>query len=323
MYISLFPQLIAGPIVRYKTVAEQIDCRSTTAEKFAQGVRRFIGGFCKKVLLANNLAVVSDKIISCQSYEGLPVGYAWIGAICFSLQIFYDFSGYSDMAIGLGKMFGFTFEENFNYPYISKSMTEFWRRWHMSLGQWFRDYVYIPLGGSRVGVIRHILNLFVVWTLTGLWHGANFTFIVWGLIYFVGLVIEKYIVKPEKRKHFVGKAIWQIVTLGVVIFAWVIFNSSGLKEGVQYWLAMIGIYYHNPIWGEQYYFIVKENLVFIAAGLLFIFPIVPKISAKIKTSGRNDNIIILSTFLIYMLGFLWAVSFLILGSHNPFIYFNF
>lgn len=323
LYISLFPQLIAGPIVRYKTVAEQIDHRNTTTEKFAQGIRRFICGFCKKVILANNLAVVSEKIFSCQSYDSLPVGYAWIGAICFSLQIFYDFSGYSDMAIGLGKMFGFEFQENFNYPYISKSMTEFWRRWHMSLGQWFRDYVYIPLGGSRVGIIRHVFNLFVVWALTGLWHGANFTFIAWGLIYFAGLVIEKFIVKPEKRRYMLGKILWQIVTLLIVIFAWVLFNSSGLKEGVQYWLAMIGVYYHNSIWGEQYYFTVKENLVYIVAGLLFTMPIVPQISKKLKSIGKNENIIELGIFLIYMVGFLWAVSFLILGSHNPFIYFNF
>lgn len=323
LYISLFPQLIAGPIVRYKTVAQQIDFRNVTIEKFAQGIKRFICGFCKKILLANNLAIVSEKIFSCQSYDSLTVGYAWIGAICFSLQIFYDFAGYSDMAIGLGKMFGFEFQENFNYPYISKSLTEFWRRWHMSLGQWFRDYVYIPLGGSRVGIIRHIFNLFTVWTLTGLWHGANFTFIAWGLIYFVGLVSEKYIVKPEKRKHIIGKVVWQIVTILVVVFAWVLFNSSGLKEGVQYWLAMIGVYYHNPMWGEQYYFTVKENLIYIVAGLMFTIPIVPKISQKLKNIGRNENIIELSTFFIYMFGFLWAASFLILGSHNPFIYFNF
>ena len=323
LYISLFPQLIAGPIVRYKTVAEQIEYRKTTAEMFADGIRRFLCGFCKKVLLANNLAVVSEEIFSVQSFAELPIGYAWIGAISFSLQIFYDFSGYSDMAIGLGKMFGFEFQENFNYPYISKSISEFWRRWHMSLGQWFRDYVYIPLGGSRVGVIRHIMNMFVVWAFTGLWHGANFTFIAWGILYFIGLVIEKYIVKPEKRKNIIGKVLWQIVTLLVVIFAWVLFNSSGLKEGVQYWLAMIGVYYHNPIWGEQYYFIVKENLIYLIIGLFFAMPIVPYIRKTVCKIGKSQKIIDIGAVLIYMIGFLWAVSFLILGSHNPFIYFNF
>ena len=323
LYISLFPQLIAGPIVRYKTVAEQIDCRKTTIEMFSEGINRFLCGFCKKVILANNLAVVSEEIFSSQSYESLPVGYAWIGAICFSLQIFYDFSGYSDMAIGLGKMFGFQFQENFNYPYISKSITEFWRRWHMSLGQWFRDYLYIPLGGSRVGVLRHIFNMFVVWSFTGLWHGANFTFIAWGLIYFVGLVFEKYVIKPEKRKNIVGKTLWQIITLVVVIFAWVLFNSSGLKEGIQYWLAMVGVYYKNPVWGNQHYFIVKEKLIYILAGLLFTMPIVPNVYQKMEKNVGTKKVLEIGAFLIYMIGFLWAVSFLILGSHNPFIYFNF
>ena len=323
LYISLFPQLIAGPIVRYKTVAEQIEDRKTTADMFAQGIKRFLCGFCKKIILANNLAVVAEEIFSCQSYDSLPMGYAWIGAICFSLQIFYDFSGYSDMAIGLGKMFGFEFQENFNYPYISKSITEFWRRWHMSLGQWFRDYVYIPLGGSRSGVIRHILNMFVVWVLTGLWHGANFTFIAWGLIYFVGLVIEKYIIKPEKRKNVIGKVLWQIITLIIIIFAWVLFNSEGLKEGVQYWLAMVGVYYHNPMWGDQYYFIVKENLVYIIVSLIFTVPIAPYMQKRIGKTTGGKTIMELMHIFVYMIGFIWAISFLILGSHNPFIYFNF
>ena len=323
IYISLFPQLIAGPIVRYKTVAEQIECRKTTIEMFADGVRRFLCGFCKKVLLSNNLAVVSEAIFACESYETMPVVYAWIGAVSFSLQIFYDFSGYSDMAIGLGKMFGFEFEENFNYPYISKSISEFWRRWHMSLGQWFRDYLYIPLGGSRVGVLRHVFNMFVVWAFTGLWHGANFTFIAWGLIYFGCLVLEKYLIKPEKRKNVVVKVMWRIITLLVVIFAWVLFNSSGLKEGIQYWLAMLGVYYSSSIGGEQYYFIVKENLIFIMIGIVFTVPIAPYLRQRLNKTIRNQQILEIGTFVIYMIGFLWAVSFLILGAHNPFIYFNF
>lgn len=172
LYISFFPQLIAGPIVRYATIAEQIEKRTTSLEKFGEGARRFMLGFCKKVILANNLALVAEIPFSSASEEIVTYSAAmlWLGSISYTLQIFYDFSGYSDMAIGLGKMFGFTFEENFNYPYISKSVTEFWRRWHISLGQWFRDYVYIPLGGSRVGTCRHIFNLLVVWLLTGLWH---------------------------------------------------------------------------------------------------------------------------------------------------------
>lgn len=180
LYISFFPQLVAGPIVRYITIAEQIEHRKTTFYDFGEGARRFMLGFCKKILLANNLAAAAARTFSITDLAASNPGYLWLGSICYSLQIYYDFSGYSDMAIGIGKMFGFHFEENFNYPYISKSVTEFWRRWHISLGQWFRDYIYFPLGGSRVNPGRHIFNLFVVWMLTGLWHGANYTFVAWG-----------------------------------------------------------------------------------------------------------------------------------------------
>ena len=192
LYISFFPQLIAGPIVKYETVADQIDNRQESWADFSAGCARFIAGLGKKVLIANQVAVVADRAFNLGNGE-LSASFAWLGAICYTLQIYYDFSGYSDMAIGLGKMFGFHFLENFNYPYISKSITEFWRRWHISLSACFRDYVYFPLGGSRVSSKwKHIRNLFVVWLLTGVWHGANWTFIVWGLLYFVLLVLEKY-----------------------------------------------------------------------------------------------------------------------------------
>lgn len=174
----------------------------------------------KKILLANNIALVAEEVFGVADISKLSVGVTWIGAIAYTLQIYYDFSGYSDMAIGLGKIFGFRFQENFNYPYMASSITDFWKRWHISLSQWFRDYVYIPLGGSRVTVGRHIVNMFIVWTLTGLWHGANYTFILWGMIYFVFLTIEKYIIKPEKRRKVV-KCMWRVVTLCIVIIAWV------------------------------------------------------------------------------------------------------
>lgn len=191
LYISFFPQLIAGPIVKYETVAQQIDHRKEIWADFSAGCSRFIVGLGKKVLLSNQLAVVADRAFG--QGDGLSASFAWLGALCYTLQIYYDFSGYSDMAIGLGKMFGFHFLENFNYPYISRSITEFWRRWHISLSTWFRDYVYFPLGGSRVNSkAKHIRNLFVVWLLTGVWHGANWTFLAWGLFYFVLLVLEKY-----------------------------------------------------------------------------------------------------------------------------------
>ena len=241
LYISFFPQLIAGPIVRYSCIERQIVDRCCTLEGFAVGVKRFLVGFSKKVILSNNLSVVVMEIFNMDVSTTNPL-VLWIGSVCYSLQIFYDFSGYSDMAIGLGKIFGFNFEENFNYPYISKSVTEFWRRWHISLGQWFRDYVYIPLGGSKVSILRHLLNMFIVWLLTGIWHGANYTFIVWGLGWFILLVIEKYIVKPDKRKNLLTRIIWQIFTLLSVNFGWVIFNSNSIRQGIHYCQAMMGRY---------------------------------------------------------------------------------
>ena len=233
LYISFFPQLIAGPIVRYHDIEEQISNRRTDVVIFGEGVKRFLLGFCKKVILANNLAVVAEEVFAMPFTTVNPL-LLWLGSICYSLQIFYDFSGYSDMAIGLGKMFGFTFAENFNYPYISRTVTEFWRRWHISLSQWFRDYVYIPLGGSRVSVIKNIRNMLVVWLLTGIWHGANFTFIFWGLGYFVLLVMEKYLLKPSERKSRILKIFWQIVTLLCVNWGWVMFNSPSLKSGLRF-----------------------------------------------------------------------------------------
>ena len=241
LYISFFPQLVAGPIVRYSTIEEQIHDRKCTLESFSEGAKRFLIGFSKKIILANNLSLFASEIFSLDVTVTNPL-LLWLGSICFSLQIFYDFSGYSDMAIGLGRIFGFVFLENFDYPYVSRSVTEFWRRWHMSLGQWFRDYVYIPLGGSRVSTPRHILNMLIVWLLTGIWHGANFTFIAWGLGYFVLLVIEKYIIKPEKRNSSIPSVVWRIVTLAAINFGWVMFNSAGCRDGIRYCLAMLGAY---------------------------------------------------------------------------------
>lgn len=320
LYISFFPQLIAGPIVRYQTFVSQLDNRSSRWELFDSGVKRFICGFCKKVILANNLSLVAEKMFGVSDYSVLPVGYAWIGAIAYSLQIFYDFSGYSDMAIGLAKMFGFVFPENFNYPYMAKSVTDFWKRWHISLSQWFRDYIYIPLGGSRVSAGRHIFNMFVVWILTGLWHGANYTFILWGMIYFVFLVIEKYIVKPDKRKNIFVRFIWRLITINVIIFAWVFFNSQTLHGGVAFCKAMLGLS-GNILWNNEYIFTVRQNAVYLLMGVLFSTPIVPFLSAKVLNT--NENIQSIWNTVIYLGGFVWAVSFLVLGAHNPFIYFNF
>ena len=323
LYISFFPQLIAGPIVRYSTIEEQITNRKCTLTDFSEGIRRFFLGFCKKVILANNLSVISLEIFEIDQISAVNPLVLWLGAISYSLQIFYDFSGYSDMAIGLGRMFGFKFEENFDHPYISKSITEFWRRWHISLGRWFRDYVYIPLGGSKVSVPRHLLNMFIVWTLTGIWHGADYTFIVWGLWYFLLLVIEKYIVKPEKRKNFIIRLIWQVITLICVNFGWVIFNSANLSSGIQYCMAMAG-YFKVPITADPYFIsCMREYGIFIISGIIFSTPIanvVSNVFAKHKALCTAQSVV---TPVCYGILFLWSVSFLILGVHNPFIYFNF
>lgn len=320
LYIALFPQLIAGPIVRYNSVAEQIRYRVLSLELFGSGSKRFMLGFCKKVLLANNLAIVAQHYFESSGGENSIAG-VWVGAICFSLQIFYDFSGYSDMAIGLGKMFGFIFEENFNYPYISKSVTEFWRRWHISLGRWFRDYVYIPLGGSRVSVPRHIFNMAIVWILTGIWHGADYSFLVWGFWYFAALVVEKYIIRPERRKSRLFLFLYRVLVLVYINFGWVIFNAGSLRKGIIYCLAMVGVGHETVVCDAQVIAMFREYGIFILAALLFSTPVASFISKKINVNFKFVDKTVLP--FIYVAGFLWAVSFLILGAHNPFIYFNF
>lgn len=321
LYISFFPQLIAGPIVRYHDIEGQIANRRTDVILFGEGVKRFMLGFCKKVILANNLAVVAEEVFAMPFTTVNPL-VLWLGSICYSLQIFYDFSGYSDMAIGLGKMFGFTFAENFNYPYISETVTEFWRRWHISLSQWFRDYVYIPLGGSRVSAILNIRNMLVVWLLTGIWHGANFTFIFWGLGYFVLLVVEKFLLKPLEWKSKVLRTFWQAFTLLCVNWGWVIFNSPSLKSGLRYCLSMLGVYVHSFAWDGMMQAYLREYGLYLILGILFSMPVMRILEKKISSTKAA---VVQNTAepIIYGLVFLWAVSFLILGAHNPFIYFNF
>jgi D-alanyl-lipoteichoic acid acyltransferase DltB (MBOAT superfamily) len=321
LYISFFPQLIAGPIVRYNTIAEQIQNRTSSLEQFGSGAKRFVCGFCKKIILANNLASVAESALINTDFVNQPALTSWLGAICFTLQIFYDFSGYSDMAIGLGRMFGFQFEENFNYPYMSGSVTEFWRRWHISLGRWFRDYVYIPLGGAKVPVWKHIRNLLIVWCLTGLWHGASWSFVLWGLMYFVCLVLEKYLIKPKERNP-VFKFVWHIVTLLIVIYGWILFDTESVGASLQCVRSMLGQY--GNVWiGESTYAILRENLAYIVLAVVFSFPVAPAMG---RVLYRRNVLAKCSDVLIpvgYMTVFLWAVSFLILGAHNPFIYFNF
>lgn len=322
LYISFFPQLIAGPIVRYETIAEQIKTRKETFEDFSNGVVRFIVGLGKKVLLSNSMAVVADFAFSQTvsnggAYGSLSTCMAWLGALAYTFQIFFDFSGYSDMAIGLGKMFGFHFLENFNYPYISKSATEFWRRWHISLGSWFRDYVYIPLGGSRVNSsARHIFNLFVVWLCTGIWHGANWTFILWGLLYFVLLVFEKYSNYLKTGNSLGGRIGKHVYTLFFVVMGWVLFRAENLHVAAEYYSVMFGA---GSIIDDNFLLYLREYAVYFVAAIFFSMPIVPMLEKKF-----SESLLMKIVSIIVLLGiFAVSVSFIVKGSYSPFIYFNF
>lgn len=275
LYISLFPQLIAGPIVRYETVANEIEHRKENLNDFAVGVNRFIIGLGKKVLLANQFAVVSDTVFGNVTSTGTTNSFLllWMGAIAYTLQILFDFAGYSDMAIGLGRMFGFHFLENFKYPYISKSISEFWRRWHISLQTWFKDYIYIPLGGSRVNSkTRLVFNIFVVWFLTGVWHGANWTFIVWGLMYFVLLILEKFFHMDEKMGKFKN-----LYTMFFVMMGWVLFRSDSLSAALVYIRSMFGFGCKGFIdaYVIQYF---KQYILYFIMGILCCFPIFKNIN---------------------------------------------
>lgn len=310
LYISLFPQLIAGPIVRYKTVADEIDGRVETIDLFSTGVIRFIVGLSKKVLLANKFGIIADEIFKLNGNYNLSVPLSWFGVLMFALQIYYDFSGYSDMAIGLGKMFGFNFLENFDYPYISKSITEFWRRWHMSLGTWFRDYIYIPLGGNRVSVPRHIFNMFIVWFLTGFWHGASWNYIIWGLYFFVFLVIEKYVFGNKFEK--VPKIFRHLYALIVILVGWVIFKEENSFLLLKYLKAMFSVGLKPTIGGVTYY--LKEYYIEIFLGIIF--------SANILKAFEKGKKTIPAISIYFILLILSIVS-LFSSSYNPFIYFRF
>ena len=276
LYIALFPQLIAGPIVRYDEIEKQIAARNENIHDFSDGMMRFIYGLAKKVLLANFIAQIADNIFDANT--SLSVATAWLGAVAYTLQIYFDFSGYSDMAIGLGKMFGFHFTENFNYPYISRSATEFWRRWHISLGTWFRDYVYIPMGGNRVSKVRWILNLFVVWTLTGLWHGANWTFVLWGLFYFVLLMMEKITNFPEK----IG-VLAHIYALLAIIIGWTLFRSPDINHAMNYIGTMIGVGSTGLFDSTAWYYIYNGRTVWIL-GVILSTPIVPMLKNRLNNT---------------------------------------
>lgn len=314
LYVSMFPQLVAGPIVRYETVADEIVSRRENAEEFVEGVSRFIKGLAKKVLLANYFGIVTDNIFILYREDSITVMLAWLGAIAYTFQIYFDFSAYSDMAIGLGKVFGFHFNENFNYPYIASSVTDFWRRWHISLSTWFRDYIYIPLGGNRCSKRKHVLNIFIVWLFTGIWHGAEWTFIVWGLLYFVFLMIEKNtnIVKSMgKFSH--------VYTMLVVILAWVVFRAQNITEAVGYIGTMLGV---NSSGLSDSIFIeyLKQARWLLVAGVTFSMPYY---KVTIKKVIKSENVYQVLRMIITIVLFSTSLACLVKSTYNPFIYFNF
>ena len=322
LYVALFPQLIAGPIVRYTTVAEEINQRTVTFDSFGKGIVRFLRGFNKKVLLANILAEVADFAFGAKE---LTVVLAWFGILCYTLQIFFDFSGYSEMAIGLGLMLGFNFLENFNYPYISKTITEFWRRWHISLGSWFRDYIYFPLGGSRVkSKVRLVFNLFVVWFATGVWHGASWNFILWGVLYGTVITIEKLFSLPEKLpKTKVPAVAYQILTMLLVVFGWVLFRAETLSQATQYLGAMFGIGTSGFVDDTALFYLSNFAVIFLF-GILCSTPIFGKLAEKATAKVKHGELICTySGYVVQFLLFIFGVSFIVMNAHNPFIYFNF
>lgn len=316
LYIALFPQLIAGPIVRYETIANQINHRKENITDFSEGCVRFIIGLSKKVLLSNNFAIVADKAFSLPNNQ-LSTAFAWLGAISYSFQILFDFSGYSDMAIGLGKMFGFHFDENFNYPYISASISEFWRRWHISLGSWFRDYVYFPLGGSRVdSKWKLIRNLFIVWVLTGVWHGANWTFVAWGFLYFLLITIEK-LTRFERTSGL--RIIRHIYTVFFVCLGWVLFRSIDLSQACTYLGSMFGIGGRYTDSLARFYFL--DNLIFIIFAIICSMPLLPYLKKRFHYQDLKISYILTPFF--YIVLFFVSLTYIIKGAYNPFIYFNF
>lgn len=313
-YVTLFPQLIAGPIVKYRDVSESLENRKENISDFSEGVKRFILGLFKKVMLANNIGFLWESINAMPNQE-MSVSLAWIGAICFTLQIYYDFSGYSDMAIGLGKMFGFHFLENFNFPYLSKSITEFWRRWHISLGSWFKEYVYIPLGGNRKGMKRTIINLLIVWFLTGLWHGASWNFVVWGLYFGVLLILEKLFLAKFLAK--MPKLFQHIYTMFFVIISWVIFASPTLSDGLEYLKVMFD--FGGVFINQEVLYLLSSHFVLFVACILGCTTIFKNLREKLK--GKKWFCLVDSLLFLGM--FILSLTFLVGATYNPFLYFRF
>lgn len=311
-YITLFPQLVAGPIVRYKDVARELDTRNESVGLFCDGIKRFVIGLAKKTIIADTIYQMYNLILS----SNMSMLSYIVVAIGFTFQIYYDFSGYSDMAIGLGKMFGFNFKENFNYPLVASSITDFWRRWHMSLSTFFKDYIYIPLGGNRCSVLKHIRNILVVWFLTGLWHGASWNFVLWGLYFFVFLILEKFVLKKYLKKNLLA----YMYTFLIVVISFVIFNITDLQELLIFFKGMFGI--GVPIYNAEIFYYLRNYLIILIIAFLGMSPVLKE---KIHTleKGKLKRIVEAGEIIYYIGLFLIVIANIVSSSFHPFIYFRF
>lgn len=313
-YVTFFPQLVAGPIIKYRDISTQLKNRQESIDDFSYGINRLCKGLFKKVILANNVGILWSQIIG-QPINEIPVLTAWFGAICFSFQIYFDFSGYSDMAIGLGRMFGFHFPENFDHPYTSKSITEFWRRWHISLGTWFKEYVYIPLGGSKKGRKRLIINLLIVWILTGLWHGASWNFVLWGLYFGILLIIEKLILAKYLEK--LPLIFRHIYTIFFVIISWVIFAFDDITNVYAYLKAMFGMN-NTALLNSELLYLLQTHWILIIICFLASTTVIKKINII-----KDKKYYLIIRNMASMLMFFISICFLIGSTYNPFLYFRF
>ncbi|WP_268626781.1 MBOAT family O-acyltransferase [Paenibacillus alvei] len=316
-YVTMFPQLVAGPIVAYGDVSKQLANRQITISLFGEGTQLFIRGLAKKVLLANHIGMLWSSI-KATAMSDVTVATSWIGILAFTLQIYFDFSGYSDMARGLGKMFGFELTKNFNYPYIATSVSEFWRRWHMSLGSWFREYVYIPLGGNRVGIVKQLRNLLVVWFLTGLWHGASWNFIIWGLYFGCFIVMEKLFL--HKWLLHLPRGIGNLYTLLIVMVGWVFFDLDRLSAALAYVEAMFGLGTHHFVDNNTYYYL-STNLMILLLAILAATPLPKRMFLALKQRYPLGSAIL--SPIVYVLFLLLSTAYLVNDTYNPFLYFRF
>lgn len=314
-YVTMFPQLIAGPIVRYADVEVQLNTRKENFNDFAYGVGRFVIGLAKKVIIANGAGAIYSEI---SAMSDMPVLTCWIGAVAFTFQIYFDFSGYSDMAIGLGKMFGFTFLENFNFPYVSTSITEFWRRWHISLGTWFREYVYIPLGGNRLGIKRQIINLLIVWGLTGFWHGASWNYLLWGLYFGVILILEKLFLLKFLNK--IPKFLCHIYTMFLVIIGWVIFANESFLSMLSYLKHMFCS--SSGFLNDYSLYLITSNIVLLAAAAICSGTALKKLNTLLKNKLNPTVYYVLKAAVLTIL-LIVSIGYMVGESYNPFLYFRF